>query len=182
MDRSRPARLTPTEDSPVDRTRSSRRHTVRIVRRRTPSRAAMFSLVMALSASAAAFAAWRWWRPAPAAPVYHRTINDVDLNWKCEAGHYFTASGQVADRPCAMCDQPAYVVTLFECPQHGAIEVAVRFTSGADGASRASQFRVNRGFWFPASDPVPCPQCDVPMERKPVDPLDAVNRGKKKGG
>ncbi|MEK7731297.1 MAG: hypothetical protein AAB363_05520 [Planctomycetota bacterium] len=182
MDRSRPARLTPPEDSPVDRTHPARRHTVRIVQRRTPSRAAMLSLVMAISAAAVAFAAWRWWRPAPTVPVYQRTINDVELSWKCEAGHSFTASGQVADRPCAMCDQPAYAMTPYECPQHGRTEVAVRFTSGADGAPRVSQFRVNQGTWFPATDPVRCPHCDVPMLRKLTDPLDAISRGKKKGG
>jgi hypothetical protein len=135
-----------------------------------------------MSAAAVAFAAWCWWQPAPTVPVYQRTINDVELNWKCEAGHSFTASGQVADRPCAMCDQPAYAVTSYECRQHGMTEVAVRFTEDPDGAPRVSQFRVNQGVWFPATDPVRCPQCDAPMIRKQADPLDATIRGKKKGG
>ena len=182
MDRSRPTRLTPPEDLPVDRSHPARRHTVRIVRRRTPSRAAMLSLILALSASAVAFAAWRWWRPAPTVPVYLRTINDVELSWKCEAGHSFTAPGKVADRLCASCDQPAYAVAFYECHQHGTTEVAVRFNTGADGAPRVSQFRVHQGIWFPATDPVRCPQCDVSMVRKQTDPLDAISRGKKKGG
>jgi len=149
------------------------------VQRRTPSRAAMLSLVLAMSAAAVAFAAWRWWQPAPIDLVYQRTINDVELNWKCEAGHYFTASGQVADRPCAMCDQPAFPITFYECTQHGTTEVAVRFEAGPDGVPRRSQFRL-KGSWFPATDPVPCPHCNVPMVRKPTDPLDAISRGKKK--
>ncbi len=182
MDRSRPARLTPPEDSPVDRTHPARRHTVRIVRRRTLSPTAALSIVTAMSAAAVAFAAWCWWQPAPTVPVYQRTINDVELSWKCEAGHSFTATGQVADRPCAMCDQPAYIVTQYECPQHSTIEVAVRFISDADGTPRVSQFRVNKGTWFPATDPVPCPHCGVPMHRKLTDPLDAINHSKKKGG
>jgi len=174
--------LTPPEDLPVDRTHPARRHTVRIVRRRTLSPAAALSIVTAMSAAAVAFAAWCWWRPAPEVPFYQRTINDVILNWKCEAGHYFSASGQVAERLCASCDQPAFVVTPYECPQHGMTDVAVRFTTGDDGVSRVSQFRVNRGNWFPAADPVPCPHCHVPMVRKLADPLDAISRGKKKKG
>ncbi len=140
----------------------------------------MWSLVMAMSASAVAFAAWRWWSPAPTVPVYQRTINDVDLNWKCEAGHSFAAPGQVTDRLCASCDRPAFVVKQYECPQHGATEVAVRFTSDAEGVSRVSQFRVNQGTWYPA--PVRCPRCDKRMDPKQTDPLDAISHGKKKGG
>lgn len=182
MDRSHTARLTPPDDPPVDRPHPARRHTVRIVRRRIPSRAALLSLLTAMAAAAVAFAAWRWWQPAPTVAVYQRTLSDVEMSWRCEAGHSFTASGQVADRPCAMCDQPAYPVIGYECKQHGPVEVAVRFTSGPDGAPRMSQLRVNHGAWFPASDPVRCPQCGAPMVPKPADPLDALNRSKKKGG
>ncbi len=142
----------------------------------------MWSLVLAMSISAVAFAVWRWWRPAPTVPVYQRTINDIEMSWKCEGGHTFSARGQVADRQCAMCDQPAFVVAAFECSKHGMTEVAARFTYGPDGAPRVSQFRVNQGNWFPAADPVPCPYCGVPMVRKQTDPLDAITRGKKKSG
>lgn len=137
---------------------------------------------MAMSAAAVAFAAWRWWRPAPTVSVYQRTIHDVELNWRCEAGHSFIAPGQVADRPCAMCDQPAYAVTSYECANHGVVEVAVRFTFDADGATRVSKLRVGRGSWFPATDPVRCPYCDAPMIRKQTDPTDVVSRRKQKGG
>jgi len=143
----------------------------------------MWSLLLAMSAAALAFTAWLWWRPAPTVPVYYRrTINDVELNWKCDAGHSFVARGQVADRPCAMCDQPAFVITPFECPKHGVTEVAARFTYGADGAPRLSQYRVYQGDWFPAMDSVPCPHCSFPMVRKQTDLPDAVTRGKKKSG
>jgi hypothetical protein len=70
----------------------------------------------------------------------------------------------------------------YECKQHGPVEVAVRFTRGPDGAPRMSQLRLNQGAWSPADDPVRCPQCGVTMTRKPADPLDALNRSKKKGG
>ncbi len=156
-----------------------RRRTVRIVRRRTPSRAAILSLLTAVSAAGVAFAAWRWWRPAPPVPFYERTIRDVELTWKCEAGHAFMAAGQVADRLCAMCDRPAHVFTLYECRQHGVAEVTVRFTEGPDGRPKVSHFRVKKE-WIEASDPVPCPQCNVPMTRKQADPLEAFNREKKK--
>ncbi len=184
MDRSSPARLTPPDDTLHVRrdVHSPRRHTVRIVKRRRLSRTARLSLVMAMSAAAVAFAAWRWWRPEPTVPVYRRTINDVEFSWRCEAGHPFTAPGQVNDRPCKECDRPAHVVTSYACERHGAVEVAVRFNSGADGVPRASQFRVGRGDWFPATDPVPCPHCQMPMARVQTDPLDALNRGKKKIG
>lgn len=184
MDRSRPTRLTPLDDTLQVRRDSqpARRNTVRIVKRRRLSRTATISLVMAMSTAAVAFAAWRWWRPAPTVPVYRRTINDIELTWRCEAGHPFTAPGQVDDRPCAECDRPAYVVTSYVCERHGAVEVAVRFKSGDDGVPRASQFRVGRGTWFPATDPVRCPQCQAPMVRAQTDPLEALNRAKKKTG
>lgn len=185
MDRSRSARLTPPDDLPPVRrdSHSPRRHTVRIVKRRTPSRVAILSLMMAMSAAAIAFFAWRWWRPAAGrVAVYQRTISDIEMSWKCEVGHSFIAPGQVADRLCATCNQPAYVVAAYECARHGVFEVSVRYTTGDDGFPRISQRRVGHGNWVPAKDPVSCPHCQAPMVRKQTDPLDTLNRGKKKGG
>jgi len=142
----------------------------------------MLSLVLALSASAVAFTAWRWWRPTPTVSAKIRSIKDVDLNWRCDAGHSFIAKGEAGDRQCGSCSQPAYAVTLFQCPQHGATEVAARFAAGADGVPRVSQYRVHEGIWSPATESVRCPQCGAPMFRKQADPLDALSRGKKKGG
>lgn len=182
MDRLHPVPVTPTLEANSDRPSAPRRPTVRIVERRTLSRNATLSLMLALAAATVAFAAWRWWRPEPAVAVYRRSISDVELSWRCEAGHTFSARGQTSDRPCAMCARPAYAVTAYECKTHGPIEVAVRFEADESGRSRVSHLRVHGGEWVPMeTDPV-CSKCDSPLTRETGDSFEPLTRGRKRGG
>ncbi len=125
-----------------------------------------------------AFAAWRWWSAEPQAEVvYRRSIVDVDLTWKCVDGHTFTAAGQIEDRACAMCDQPAFPITIYECKLHGPYEVAVRFARTPDGSSYVSHIRLLSGDWVPAGEGLTCPRCGQPLTRSPTEP---EPRGKKR--
>lgn len=174
--------MTPRSEGPIDRVYPTRRPTVRIVQRRKLPRVAGLSLMMAIAAGAVAFAAWRWWRPVSSVPDVPQTVSRVNLTWKCEGNHTFTAQGQVEERLCAMCDKPAYAVTVYECKQHGGYDVAVRFEPTSGGGSRVSQIRRKGGEWTPAEAGLTCPKCDTPLVRRPTDPAEAALRGKKKSG
>ena len=137
------------------------------------------SLGLAAASAALAFAAWRWWQPQPAGPVYRRILSDVELAWKCRAGHSFNETGQLTERTCPKCDQPAFPVTTYECKQHGPFEVAVRFTVDSAGNSIVSHIRFQAGDWVPVADGLPCPRCGEPLVRKPAESLP---RTKKKSG
>jgi hypothetical protein len=170
VDRSAPAPVSASRDSP-ERSGIYRRPTVRIVKRRVLPRAALLSLGLAAAAAGVAFAAWRWWRPAPTGPVYRRSIEDVELTWKCEAGHPFTFPGRLTELPCTRCGQPAFPVTAYDCPEHGSFEVAVRFAIDASGNARVSHVRFQGGEWAPVADGPRCPKCGEQLVRKLTDPL-----------
>lgn len=160
---------------------SPRRRTVRIVKHRTLPRAATVSLAITAATAVVMFVIWRTWRSENTVTVVQRTLADVELTWKCDAGHTFTAEGQVGSRECRVCREPAYPITTYECKVHGPIEVAARFSQEPSGAARVSDHRVHGGEWVSADIGVACPRCNAPLLPKRVDPLEGVARTKKKG-
>lgn len=182
MDRSHSVPIRHPSDSTGERTRPLRRPSVRIVERYSISRAAKVSIVMTAAAAAVAFAAWRWWQPPPPLTVARRSVSHVDLPWRCEAGHSFTAQGQTGDRLCASCAMPAYPVATYECKQHGPFEVAVKLKQVSDAVSVASQWRLGKGDWVPVESDLHCPRCETVLVRRPADPGEAAVRAHKKPG
>lgn len=159
------------------------RRTVRIVKRRIPSRAAALSLAAVAATAVFSFAAWRWWRsdaimPLPLPPP---TLFDVDLDWRCSAGHTFNALGRTGSRQCPQCGGIAFAFAAYHCERHGTYEVQAEFAREADGRERAVKFKVQGGEWADAGDGPHCPRCGAVMVRK-QDPLAGVIRGKRKGG
>ncbi len=163
---------------PTERPVIARRSSVRIVKPRALPRAARISLFAAVAASCVALALWRWWRPETVESVYRRSVADVELTWRCEDGHTFTAAGQVDGRVCAMCDKPAFAITTYECKLHGPYDVSVRFAANPDGSTRLAQVRVHGGDWFPATADLPCPKCGQPLMRKAPDALPRAKKPK----
>lgn len=155
---------------------SPRRRTVRIVTRRMPSRAATISLVVAVAAAVFLFVAWRIWQRDESVAVYVRTMRDVELDWRCEGGHFFQSQGQVEPRPCWMCGQTAFPVTDYECPVHDVYEVAVRFTEDADGVATPVQWRLPDGHWVDAEEGLQCWRCGKDLVRLSNDPAALLNR------
>lgn len=137
---------------------------------------------MTFAAAAVAFAAWRWWQPPPTVPVVARTVASIEMTYRCEAGHTFTAPGQAEGRLCSTCSAPAYPVTHYECQQHGAYWVAVQFAALPEGGVRPIRWRLERGEWTEDESELVCPRCQTPLVRRPTDPADAAIRSRKKSG
>lgn len=159
-----------------------RKPSVRIVEPRTIPRAAKLSIVMTAAAAAVAFAAWRWWQPPVTIAAAQRSVLDIDLPWRCDAGHSFVAKGQTADRLCSSCSEPAYPVTTYECKQHGPFEVFVKLKSVADGVSVASQWRLGKTDWVSSEGELICPRCHATLVRRHADSADAAVRLHKRPG
>lgn len=143
-----------------------------------PTRAATISLVVAVAAAAFLLVAWRIWHRDEPVAVIVRTIRDVELDWRCEGGHFFQSLGQVNPRPCWMCGQTAFPVTDYECPVHGRYEVAVRFAEGEGGVATPAHWRLPDGPWVDAEEDLQCRRCGKALERMANDPAALLNRSR----
>lgn len=149
----------------------TRKRTVRIVRPRKTSKAGTISIVLSASAAVLVLVARQAFQQDEAEPPFQRTLADVEMEWRCEAGHLFRASGQVGARKCWTCGRPAFAFTRFSCPQHGEFEVAVEFEATDPDVHRPAKLRVERGPWVPFEEGAACPRCHRKMSRAAVDPL-----------
>ncbi len=171
---------------PVDGRRSTAEHSgrrkVRIVRRRLPPKAALFSLLIAASAAAVAFMAWRVWRQETPVVSGGRTLSDVLLNYRCGRGDSFRDKGRVEPIPCLICGRPAHPVAVYSCSQHGDFEVLVQFDTDSLGEAYVAKLRVwPSGEWHDAESGAACPRCGELMTRKPTESLD-FNRLRRREG
>jgi hypothetical protein len=132
----------------------------------------MISLLVTLLTAAILFAVWQFWQDEEPPPVYQRGLSDVYLDWKCEAGHIFRMRGQAEPRTCTICGRRAYPIIRFTCPQHGDMEVSVRYAIDENRVAHPSAFRVDSGTWVPADEPLRCPRCNRVLIPKPKDPFE----------
>ncbi len=160
-----------------------RRHTVRIVKPRIPSRTAALSLAAVAVTAVFSFAAWRWWRSDAIVVIESvpPALFEVELDWRCPAGHSFAAPGQIGSRQCPRCGAAAFPYATYSCQKHGEFEVQVEFARGADGGTRISRLKVAGGEWKDAGSGPQCPRCGQIMVRN-KDPLSGLIRNKRKGG
>lgn len=163
---------------------STRRRTVRIVKRRAPPRAATISVAMAVAAAILLPVVWHLWRGEEPVPLLERSLANAELTWRCEAGHLFRAKGHAfgADgltdaRTCWRCGKPAYPSARYACPVHGAYDVTLRFAKGEDGFEVVSRIRLTGREWVFADEGVYCPRCNRRLEYS-RDPLAGLARGR----
>ena len=173
----------PQADSQPKKGSPARRRTVRIIKPRTTPWAAI-SLLAAAVAAMSSLAVWRLWQTEEPQP-YRRKLTDVELEWKCDAGHSFRAAGQVDPRECWKCDPPAlaaYPIDNYVCPRGHSYEVAVRFAQGDDGAPKVTQLRLAGRDWTPIEEGLRCPRCKNRLVRKRRDPLEGIDRRRRSPG
>lgn len=160
---------------------SRHRPTVRIVRRRIPL-PALISLSAVAAVSIVLLVLWLMWRGDPNVDSVLRTLDDVEIAWKCEGGHAFRASAQADKRKCTQCGKDAAATTEFECPTHSPVEVEAKFEKDAQGNLRISKFRVPPGEWVAAGERISCAKCGAALTRKIDDPLERTIKSKRRGG
>ena len=159
----------------------SQRHSVRIVRRRTPTQAATLSLAITAVAAAALYLTWLAWRvvETPRA-VSDQVVRDLTLLYRCEAGHSFEAAARVDPYGCPTCGKPSYAAAKFSCPTHGETWTKVKFKSSAASGFRAAAYSAAGEGWIPADLPLPCPQCGQTMTRSLDRDLDELGLDSKR--
>lgn len=165
------------------RASSTRRRTVRIVKRRTTSRATTISLALAVAAALLLPVVWRLWQGEEAVRPHKRSLADAVLTLRCEKGHQFRAKGHTFGvdgftdaKTCWRCGEPAYPFAQYVCPVHGAYEVTVRFAEGEDGVEIVSQIRLTGREWVSSEEGVRCPRCNRRLEYS-KDPLIGLRHG-----
>jgi len=148
-----------------------RRRTVRIVKKwRIPS-AAYVSLAAAAAAAALLLVLWRAFQTEAVPPPLLRSVRDVQVQWRCEAGHTFYSLGDVTPRPCVKCGKDSYPVAKYRCPVHGTFDVAFEFEEQPDGRVIPVRVRAPDGPWEPFESGPHCSRCRREMTREDEDPL-----------
>ena len=153
-----------------------RRYSVRVVRRVRISRAAKLSLLFALVVGIGFALVWRQWGSDEHITPYRRTLFEAVLDWKCGRGHTFRAAGQTEPRSCSKCGRPSFPVAIYECEIHGPFQVFVRLTQDDLGSTRPEAYRIGKGSWIAAEDPLHCPNCVRVLVREKADPLATRSR------
>lgn len=160
----------------ADRARRRRRYTVRVVRRVRIPRAAKLSLLFALVVGVGFALVWRQWGSDEHIVPYRRSLLESVLDWKCGRGHTFRAAGRIEPRPCSKCGRPSFPVAIYECEVHGSFQVFVRLKEDDLGRARPEAYRIGKGTWIAAEDPLHCPNCVRVLVRKKADPLATRSR------
>ncbi len=158
-----------------------RRRAVRIVRSPRASRTAIASLGLATVAAILLLIVWRSWRTDVVVGTPGGNPPEVEMRWKCDAGHVFFAAGQASSRECWTCGRPAYAVFDYHCKTHGVFEVAVLFSNDASGRRVPSRWRPAGRRWVETQENLRCPRCRHPLVYR-RDPLSDYLRRKKEGG
>jgi len=135
---------------------------------------ALTTLLITSLAAAALLGVWWVWAPEEPQTGYQRSLDEVELRWKCAAGHRFTAPGQAEPCNCPKCGAKAEIVDVYRCPEHGEFDVFVRL-GPVEGTGRyaARQLRLDRGEWVSVAEGLKCPRCGRKLVRPPRDPANS---------
>lgn len=168
--------------------RHALRRKVRIVGHKTPSRAAMWSLIGAVGAALMIPVFWRFGRGEEGEPPPLSGIVAMDMDWRCASGHTFDstghtldADGKTASKPCSKCGNPAFPVFTLFCPHHGAVDVGVRFTENEAGNVEAVAWRLSGKPWLDSAEKLRCTQCKRVLQYR-KDPLLGMDRRRTRSG
>lgn len=167
----------PTLHSHPGRGASGHRRTVRIVKPRTYSKTAIISLSVLALAALCLPGIWHVSRrEKPEEGIVRRELGDVELTWRCAAGHTFRAAGQVESRLCWTCDRMSFPQTRYTCQTHGSFKAVVKFAHAEDGVPHVSEVRLIGRDWVKLSDGLKCPRCTNELIYLPPDPLETLRR------
>jgi hypothetical protein len=133
---------------------------VKVKDSRPQRRAALMSLLMAISAAFITLIAWWVWRHEEEVFAKQRDVTNVVVTWECPSGYRFQAPGACSPRPCPDTDEHAEIVLTYRCSEHGPVEVYARYRPGPDHRAVLALIRYrNSESWQPADRGVHCPIC-----------------------
>ena len=151
-----------------------RKRRVKVVRKHTNVHTAALSLLVVFLAAAISFGVWRSLRGSEPASAVQRGLEDIEFTWKCPDNHRFGAYGMVGSRPCPVCGEPAYVVDMYLCEDHGLFEVWLRFGEDWAPMNNVFELKCGDGEWVHSSEGLACPKCGKSLRKAPRDALGRV--------
>ncbi len=128
---------------------------------------------------------WVFWKGEPIVTASPRTFEQVTIDWLCESGHSFQATGQRTQRSCPRCSKRSYVVTLYSCEVHGRMEILLGYDAEDEDQLRVTRWRLPSRGWVKSEQELRCPRsrCRRTLRRAPRDPLAPIGRKiKPRGG
>lgn len=137
---------------------------------------ARLSMLLAGAAALALILIYRSCEPDAAPPPSQRTVFDMELEWRCDGGHTFRMHGQVDPAKCPICERPAYPIRTFLCDEHGAIVVAFKLRSTAEGGSEPVAVQFPGEGWKLPPEIETCPRCGKELRARDEDPLAGYER------
>lgn len=160
----------------------TRRRTVRIVESRSATRTAVVSFLITAAAAMFVLVIWLSLRPAVAEGPVQRKLREVDMDWRCDAGHAWRAKGQIGPRVCQTkdCGRDMWPAAPWSCENHHKVDVAVRLELDALERPRPVEFRIRGHDWVAAGDPLVCTKCSKLLREVVRDPLEPVKRRKRR--
>lgn len=160
----------------------TRRRTVRIIEPRSATRTAVVSFLIMAAAAMFALVVWLSLHPTVEEGPVQRKLVDVDLDWRCDAGHAWRLTGQIEPRICPTkdCGRDMWPAARWSCENHHKFDVAVRLQLDAIGLPRPLEFRLRGHDWVVAGDPLVCPKCSKMLRQVVRDPLEVVKRRKRR--
>jgi len=132
---------------------------VTIVRDPAERRGAVITLLATAGIAVVVLAGWAIWKDEPPPVGVQRTIEDVEVTWRCENGHEFRAAGSMTPIECPTCGAPSDVFVHYRCPEHGELPALVRFRLDSAGRQVPDQVRLGDREWWGVTSSVQCPQC-----------------------
>lgn len=159
-----------------------RRRTVRIVESRSGTRTAVVSFLITAAAAMFALVIWLSLRPAVEEGPVRRVLTDVDLDWRCDAGHAWGMKGQIEPRVCQTkgCGRDMWPAARWACENHHKFDVAVRLELDGEGLPRPVEFRLRGHDWVVAGDPLVCPKCSKLLRQVVRDPYEVVKKRRRR--
>lgn len=159
-----------------------RRRTVRIVESGSGTRTAVVSFLITAAAAMFALVIWLSLRPAVEEGPIQRVLTEVDLDWRCDAGHAWRMTGQIEPRVCPNkdCGRDMWPAARWSCENHHKFDVAVRLELDAGGLPRPVEFRLRGHDWIVSGDPLVCPKCSKLLRQDDRDPFEVVKRRKRR--
>jgi hypothetical protein len=129
----------------------------------------VLSLLLATTAALAVFVIIRATRPeAPADPPPDPVRKVV---YVCPRQHKNLLPLQEQPRACPDCRVSAYPQVTYRCTIHGRFSASLRFEREPGGQLKVSELRLPGREWVKIGQGLTCPQCRLPLQRVPDDPL-----------
>lgn len=141
---------------------------VRLPDQRRLTRTALISFASTVVVASCILVVWSHWYSQPSIVPHQRDLTDIMVSWRCPKGHRFVDRGATSSRVCPQCGRDADVVMEYKCPQHGRVDMLLRYSTTSTGRTKPTHYSPNGREWVAMTEAsFPCQKCNRPLESLP---------------